>query len=59
MSNRKYISPCVESIVLYDGEIATSNVLDFLNVSTDNEIPWDWVTQGNGEIELKGRVSER
>ena len=59
MSKRTYICPCMESIVLYDGEISTSNVLDFLNVSTDNEIPWDWVTKGNGSIQLKGRVSER
>ena len=56
MVKRKYISPCVESIVLYDGEITTSNVIDFMGLSTDNELPWDWITQGNGSIELKGRI---
>ena len=40
---KKYASPCAEWIKLGDGTIHTT---DPLSVSTDNDLPWDWITNG-------------
>ena len=55
MAKKMYVSPLFEQISLWDGEVNTSSIFK----SVDNDFSWDWITNGNGQIVMKGRMGER
>lgn len=48
-----YVSPCVDAIKMENGSIETT--ADLLSISTDNDLVWDWLVQGQDQILIRTR----